>query len=211
MATKSAKQLVFDFGRKLLARLDELPNKPVVRRKATSTMRRDPLLEEVARVLLQKAGCGQLAEVVSVWWNPKLRTTAGLACLRSRRVTLNPKLIEVSASEVQITLRHELAHLVAQARAGRRRIAPHGPEWRAACVDLGIPDETRCHSLPFKQRKVARKHFYQCAFCETVMARVRPIRGRVACLKCCKKYNGGRYSEQFRFVEIRPPSSVIAA
>jgi predicted SprT family Zn-dependent metalloprotease len=40
--------------------------------------------------------------------------------------------------EIDRTLRHELAHLLAQFRVGRRRIAPHGPEWRIACRDLGI-------------------------------------------------------------------------
>src|ERR1700687_2873461 len=40
--------------------------------------------------------------------------------------------------EIERTLRHELAHLLAQFRVGRRRIAPHGAEWRRACRDLGI-------------------------------------------------------------------------
>src|ERR1700730_17806348 len=51
--------------------------------------------------------------------------------------------------EIDRTLRHELAHLLAQFRAGRRRISPHGEEWRQACHDLGIGDEVRCHNLPF--------------------------------------------------------------
>ena len=41
----------------------------------------------------------------------------------------------IVCDEVDRTLRHELAHLLAQWRVGRRRIAPHGKEWRQACRD----------------------------------------------------------------------------
>jgi predicted SprT family Zn-dependent metalloprotease len=140
-----------------------------------------------------------------------MRTTAGLACYRTKRVILNPKLIEVSAGEVQRTLRHELAHLVAQARAGRRRIAAHGAEWFEACADLGIPDEKRCHELPFKPRRIARKFFYQCPACDTVLSRVHRVKTRVACIKCCRKHNGGKYLERYRFREVAGPSERIAA
>src|SRR6266446_8423633 len=58
----------------------------------------------------------------------------------------------MARDEVDRTLRHELAHLLAQFRVGRRRIAPHGPEWREACRDLGIADEARCHNLPFASK-----------------------------------------------------------
>ncbi len=198
------KQLAFEFGRSLLTKINALRDvpKPPRRRKADAGVRADPILEEVARGLVRQAGCPALANAVSVVWNPRMRTTAGTACWRTRRVTLNPKLIEVSAAEVQTTLRHELAHLVAQDRAGRRRIAPHGPEWRQACADLGIAGEARCHNLPFKPRRMARKYAYQCPSCSTVITRVRRTKGRMACLKCCRKLNAGRYAERFRFREI---------
>jgi predicted SprT family Zn-dependent metalloprotease len=180
-------------------------------RRATTSLRRDPILEEVARMLVRQLGCRRLAKEVTVSWNPRMRTTAGLACYRTKSVILNPKLIEVSSGEVQRTLRHELAHLVAQARAGRRRIDAHGAEWLEACADLGIPDEKRCHELPFKPRRIARKHFYQCPECATVLARVRRVKSRVACIKCCRKHNGGKYQERFRFREIAEPGDRIAA
>jgi len=205
------RQLVLNFGRNLLRQLDDLPKKATPRRTSANGLRRDPILEEVARVLLKKVGCHRLAKVVTVAWNPRMRTTAGVACYRTKRVILNPKLIEVSAAEVQRTLRHELAHLVAQARAGRRRVAAHGPEWAQACADLGIPDEKRCHELPFKARRMTRRFFYQCPECGTLMARVHRVKSRVACLKCCRKYNRGKYHERFRFQEIEVPPDRIAA
>ncbi|MGC1481393.1 MAG: SprT family zinc-dependent metalloprotease [Chthoniobacterales bacterium] len=197
------KQLAFEFSRSFLKRFRAAPGARAGRDEPAETvLTGDPDLEVRAREMLREVGCQELAEEVRVVWNPRMRTTAGTACWRSRRVTLNPKLKEVSAEEVETTLRHELAHLVAQARAGRRRIAPHGAEWRTACADLGIAGEARCHSLPFQPRRMRRKYAFQCPQCRLVIRRVRLPKGRIACLACCRQHNRGRYSERFRLVCI---------
>ena len=201
------KQLIMDFGRSVLRRVRTTPDE-LAKPRSASRLRADPLLEDFANQLLQAAKCRGLHVFVS--WNPGLRTTAGLASWRERRIILNPKLLEVSAAEVQRTLRHELAHLLAQHRAGRRRIDAHGGEWREACRDLGIPNESRCHDLPFKRRRVERKFFYACPECHSILARVRPLSRRVACIKCCRKHNGGKYMERFRFHSIKHPESLAA-
>lgn len=192
-------QLLFSFGRKVLRKLRPLPSAPVSVR-APRGLRREPLLEQLSRDLLKAARCRGLE--VEVFWNARLRTTAGLAVWHKKAIYLNPKLMEVSQDEVQRTLRHELAHFLAQHRVGRRRIAAHGPEWRQACADLGIPDEPRCHDLPFKRTRMERRYFYQCRECGTRLARVHRLRRRVACLKCCRKHNAGRYHERYRFIEV---------
>ena len=125
-------------------------------------------------------------------------------------VVLNPKLLEVSSAEVQRTLRHELAHLLAKHRAGRSRIDAHGEEWHQACADLGIPNEARCHELPFKRRRITRKFFYACPHCSTIMSRVRALRRKAACIKCCRKHNGGAYAERFRFRLVDRPDKIAA-
>jgi len=104
--------------------------------------------------------------------------------------------------EIDRTLRHELAHLLAQWRVGRRRIAPHGPEWRQACVDLGIADEARCHNLPFATKSFPRRYVYVCPNCEEKFPRVRRIRRAIACLACCRKYNGGDFDDRFRLKRV---------
>ena len=106
--------------------------------------------------------------------------------------------LQFSGSEIDRTLRHELAHLLAQWRAGRRRIAPHGAEWRQACVDLGIADEARCHDLPFAARSFPARHVYVCPNCKEKFPRVRRIRRAIACLGCCRKHNGGDFDSRFR-------------
>jgi len=202
-------QLMLHFGKTVLRHLRLLPDlskEPPRPRRAAG--KRDPILEKLSIQLLRGAGCRGLDVIVR--WNPRLRTTAGLACWRTRTISLNPALIEVSPSEVQRTLRHELAHFLAQHRAGRHRIAAHGPEWREACRDLGIPRESRCHNLPFKRARQERKHFYQCRKCNATLARVRPVKKRVACLKCCRKHNDGNYHEDFRFIQIPAPDQLAA-
>lgn len=203
-------QLALNFGKTVLRHLRLLPDSAEIsapRPVKPAPGHRDFILEKLSRQLLRAAGCDLEVAVV---WNSRLRTTAGLACWQTKTISLNPKLIEVSPNEVQRTLRHELAHFLAQHRAGRARIAPHGQEWRDACRDLGIPREARCHDLPFKRARVGRKHFYECRACHTQLARVRPLKRRVACLKCCRKHNGGRYDERFRFIQVAPPDRLAA-
>jgi SprT protein len=156
-------------------------------------------MEANARHLLESIGSRGLAKLVHVRWNRRLRTTAGLANYTHWTVSLNPRIAQFGMEEVDRTLKHELAHLLARYRAGRRNIQPHGEEWRQACVDLGLRDEKRCHELPLPRRRVARKFLYRCRHCHTEVRRVRPFTRAVACLKCCKEHNGGRYDERFRF------------
>lgn len=150
-------------------------------------------------------GHPSLADTVRVFWNPRMRTAAGRAFWPARVIELNPVLHEFEEEETSRTLKHELAHLIAYERAGRRRIAPHGPEWMQACTELGIPGERSCHTLPLKRRRIERKHAYVCTQCFAVLHRVRPLKRAVACSACCRKFNHGRYDPRFRLVPIKKP------
>jgi predicted SprT family Zn-dependent metalloprotease len=164
-------------------------------------------LETRARQLLAGMHCEALAARVRVRWNPRMRSTAGTALASKSLITLNPRLREFGDDEVDRTLRHELAHLLAHFRAGRRRIAAHGPEWQQACRDLGLINETRCHTLPLPRRQMQVRHFYRCPACALELRRVRALRGKTACLACCRRHSGGRYDERFRFVKIPAPAA----
>jgi predicted SprT family Zn-dependent metalloprotease len=100
--------------------------------------------------------------------------------------------------EIDRTLRHELAHLLAQFRARRRRISPHGEEWRQACHDLGIGDEMRCHNLPFPAKTYRARFVYRCPNCRKDFPRVRRVRRAIACLACCRAHNRGEFDGRFR-------------
>jgi predicted SprT family Zn-dependent metalloprotease len=160
-------------------------------------------LVKPARDLLRAAGAPRLADTVVIEWNARLKTAAGRADYQHSKVSLNPRLQDHGSAEIDRTLRHELAHLLAHARAGRRRVQPHGEEWRAACRDLGIGDETRCHSLPFAIRQRPRHLLYKCDGCGRNFPRVRRFKPRTACLACCRAHTRGRYDSRFilRLVE----------
>jgi SprT protein len=159
---------------------------------------RDSALEAKAREILNGLDAEELGRAVHVEWNARLFSAAGRADSRRNLVSLNPRLRDHDAAEIDRTLRHELAHLLAQFRAGRRRVAPHGTEWRRACRDLGIADEARCHSLPFPVKQRARRYLYRCSRCGKEFPRVRRIRRTVACLECCRKFNRGKFDPKAR-------------
>ena len=168
-------------------------------------------LETEARELLRSLGAKRIATELRIEWNSRLQTAAGRADYRQKLISLNPRLVE-HPPEIDRTLRHELAHILAQFRAGRRRILPHGPEWQQACRDLGIADEKRCHTLPFPAKRYAARFIYRCPHCRRGFPRVRKLKRRVACLACCRAHNGGKFDVRFRLqlvkcscVYINPP------
>jgi len=157
----------------------------------------DPDLERQARELLRTNGANRIAMELRVEWNSRLKTAAGRADYRQKVISLNPRLLE-HPDEIDRTLRHELAHLLAQFRAGRRRVLPHGEEWQEACRDLGIADEKRCHNLPFPVSERARRFLYKCPNCQRDFPYTRRIKRAVACLACCRAHNGGEFDSRFR-------------
>jgi predicted SprT family Zn-dependent metalloprotease len=175
--------------------------KPVVHR-ANRSRNRDPELEDKARIAVASL-CPALAASVKVGWNTRLRTTAGIAILTSDEIWLNPALPEVSHAEVERTLLHELAHLLARHRYPHRRIASHGTEWVQACKDLGIGGETRTHRLPFHRRRLKRHFLLHCPVCGRHHERVRIPKRPLACLFCCRAHNHGLYDNRFRLIVKR--------
>ena len=160
-------------------------------------------LTALSRQLVASLGLPDLAKKIVVRWNSRLRTTAGRAYRSTALVELNPHLVRISEEEIDRTLRHELGHLVASHRAGRRRIPAHGREWRRACSELGIPGEARCHDLPFQRRTQRRKFVYVCPSCDHKLLRVRRIKRAAACYHCCRLHNHGRFDTRFQLVEAR--------
>jgi predicted SprT family Zn-dependent metalloprotease len=162
-------------------------------------------LTRQARACAARLGMRKLAAEVEVRWNRRLRSTAGRADYRASAIDLNPALrdLEDAAGEVERTLLHELAHLVAHARARGRRIADHGPEWRRACADLGIAGERTTHTLELApRREVRRRYAYACPACGSVLLRVRRLARHSACYACCRRHNRGRFHERFRLAPV---------
>lgn len=206
-------QLIFDFqvppawkpaDGEVFERSATTPETPARISEKTKDSVSDPELAEICRQRLLQLDLTGMAKVVQVQWNPRLRSTAGYARYPSWIIELNPRLREFEG-QVQRTLLHELAHLVAYHRAGRRKIEPHGAEWRLACSDLGIQGESARHTLPLPRREVKRNYVYACAHCGAKAFRVRKFRRYSACRKCCDELNGGAYDHKYRFVLVEKP------
>jgi len=166
-----------------------------------------PELQDRVRSLLDGLDAGILTDHVRVEWNERMRTTVGRADFRRCLISLNPALQEFGPAEIDRTLRHELAHLLAHFRFGKRRIQSHGREWRNACCELGIGGERAGHSLPLVGRSLSRRFIYYCRNCRGHFPRVRRIRRATACLACCRKFSGGNYDERFRLRLVKSSSS----
>ena len=94
--------------------------------------------------------------------------------------------------EFEDTLRHELAHALDYITRGT---SDHGPAWkRIASQLLATPASTS-----IKMERVESRYLKVCPNCNyTAAAHKRTRRvGTTACLQCCNKYNGGRYSEKY--------------
>ena len=168
-----------------------------------SSVGRSVSLLALARRRLISLGLERLEKEVRIVWNSRMRSTAGRALWPEGLIELNPALKEIGVEEVERTLLHELAHLVAFERAGRRRIAPHGGEWKQACAELGIPGETASHRLELPTRQLRRQWAYRCPHCLVEVERVRRMGRNMACWPCCRQFSGGEYDARFKFVERR--------
>ena len=157
--------------------------------------------------LLKNLGLDNVAKKVSVVWNKRLRTTAGRAYSAAAKIELNPRLQILSdekrEQEINQTFLHELAHVVAYGRFPDEKIQPHGIEWKQACADLGIPGEERCHDLNLGRTTMRKNYAYICPSCEEVIYRVKRMKRSVACYRCCKVYNQGKYDNRFKLIEKR--------
>jgi SprT protein len=164
-------------------------------------------LQDRAQSLLRAFDAGILTDRVRVEWNERMRTAVGRADFRHCLISLNPALQEFGPAEIDRTLRHEVAHLLAHFRFGKRRIQPHGREWRKACCDLGIGGERAGHTLPLVGRRLTRRFIYYCQNCQGQFPRARRIRRATACLACCREFSGGNYDERFRLRIVKSCSS----
>ena len=119
---------------------------------------RDVDLELQARKLLRSVGAKRIATELRIEWNSRLKTTAGRADYRRKVISLNPRLIE-HPTEIDRTLRHELAHIVAQFRekvGGRfHRTGPNGKRLAAIWESPTKSAVIRCRFLRSVMHRVS--------------------------------------------------------
>lgn len=105
-----------------------------------------------------------------VW--SRFRTTAGVADVRNGLIRLSLTLMD-SEERVEITLKHEYAHMLAVDRHGIKARG-HGPHWRAAMADLGLDPEVH-HRYDCKRNQARQRVEYRCEKCGAKLHRARRL------------------------------------
>ena len=140
----------------------------------------------IARKLMRKHG---IEDWEIRWTNAK--KTYGY-CDYGRRTLGFSKVLTDLNSEEEFTdvVLHEIAHALAPIEAN------HGKEWKRIAKRIGA-NPTRCYS-----NEVVRPpslYITKCNHCGSVGSKNRRPRGTktMACGNCCRKYNGGKYSDKY--------------
>lgn len=127
---------------------------------------------------------------IHVRFNTRMRSTLGRAYIDENRIELNIRLLERYPHELEPTLAHELAHLIAPKLFGRKGLC-HDDGWKQIMSLLGFAPN-RTHSLDVAGLKRAQKilGWAECG----CPGRRHPLRSRVyrniqrrrryACLRC---------------------------
>lgn len=101
-----------------------------------------------------------------------MRVSAGMAYYREWAIGLSTKLI-TDEERLELTLRHEYAHLMAVARHGKKG-AGHGAPWRQAMIELGLDPKVR-HDYPVERNQLRSAVMYRCDRCGEQFQRSRKL------------------------------------
>jgi predicted SprT family Zn-dependent metalloprotease len=96
-----------------------------------------------------------------------------------------------SDAEVRNTMLHEIAHALTPGHG-------HNAIWRAKARSIGCNAE-RCTSTA-PENRVPGKWVAICPGCSVRSERHRRPKRPTACLACCRRFNGGRFSPEYVFV-----------
>lgn len=102
--------------------------------------------------------------------------------------------------EVQDTILHEIAHALVGVKHGHNRV------WVAKAKQIGCNGK-RCYNPAAALKEGAKeliiaqsKYTFTCPKCGNQSAAHRKPKRSKACGHCCRKYNGGKYSEEYKLV-----------
>lgn len=126
------------------------------------------------------------------WRN--FRTTAGTADFNRWVISLSRHLLH-DRDRLELTLRHEYAHLLAFSRHGRKHGRGHGPAWRQAMKDLGL-DPQVYHRYPVQRNQPRQEVIYFCASCGERFSRKRRLTVK-------RKYKHRTCGGDIKLLEVR--------
>ena len=111
---------------------------------------------------------------------------------RRKQINLSFDLVCLNnESQVRDTILHEIAHALCPVGVN------HGWEWKQKAYEVGC-SSNRCYSSDVVTPE--KKYIGTCPVCKSTLARHKRHSSRLACTRCCRQHNGGRWDERFVFV-----------
>jgi SprT protein len=93
----------------------------------------------------------------------RFKRKAGQYQHKDRKIRISKYLLENHPEKVITTLKHELGHAIVMNRYQRKKIKPHGKEWRSVMSELGVDKPEVCHRLQLaKYRYIVRCSNTEC-------------------------------------------------
>lgn len=113
----------------------------------------------------------------------------GYCSYRSKTISLSAPLTSLNDDEHVInTILHEIAHALVGPHNG------HGVTWKRQAMAIG------CTGQQFYSPAVSEptlKYTVTCLKCGSTQQKARKSKNQTACGRCCKRYNGGRWTKEY--------------
>jgi len=121
------------------------------------------------------------------------RSRFGRCNYYTKTITLSKYLTELNDEErVTDTMLHEIAHALVHTRYGTRG---HSHTWKAVCNEIGCSGR-RTYNLTNTLTPPSR-YVFECPKCLRTVHVNRFLNS--ACGKCCRDYNGGKFTSEYKF------------
>jgi predicted SprT family Zn-dependent metalloprotease len=128
------------------------------------------------------------------WKFDNAKVRAGLCNSKTKTLSFSRHYVKLNDEAlVRNTILHEIAHALVGTGRG------HGVHWRAAARFIGCTAQ-RCYNSNVVKMPV-RPYIGRCPNCKREQRRHK--RQDVACGRCCKRFNGGRYDARFKITYTR--------
>jgi predicted SprT family Zn-dependent metalloprotease len=133
-----------------------------------------------------------IAEHLDTRWTFKwdnAKTRLGACHHRNHTITLSKHFATLNGEdETRDTVLHEIAHALTPGVA-------HGPAWRKAAARIGARPVARADGRTLV--KPVANWVAHCPRCAATLSRYRRSTTPVACARCCRRHNGGRFDRRF--------------
>jgi len=148
---------------------------------------------------------GTTYNLISLGWSYGLnrrKRSFGICKVRHRKIELSEWYIENSNNDIDFwlnTILHEIAHAIDYINRGK---SDHSCIWKNIALTIGCSGE-RCGVSNYKEN-INSKYSLVCDTCgKSTPKHRKPKRDSMACGHCCRKYNGGLYTNKYILKLVR--------